>query len=315
MNWINILLMNLKKPEFWLKKNFTSYVLLPLTIITYLINFFKKYSYKKKFRIKSICIGNIYVGGTGKTTLAILINQILKKKFKTVFIKKKYNNQRDEVNLLLKNGSVISKKNRLLSLKLAERKNYELALLDDGLQQKNIDYNLKIVCFNSSEFVGNGYLLPAGPLRENIAELKNYDYVFLNGEIKSSKVKKIIKSINKDIEIFQGSYNPQNLKTFDRNKNYLMFCGIGNPKEFENTLLKYKFRIKKKFIFADHYKFSNEEIFSIKKIAKQNKLSIITTEKDFLRLSSKQKKGIKFLKVKLKIKNLKKLRKILFNIK
>ena len=307
--------MNLKKPEFWLKKNFTSYVLLPLTIITYLINFFKKYSYKKKFRIKSICIGNIYVGGTGKTTLAILINQILKKKFKTVFIKKKYNNQRDEVNLLLKNGSVISKKNRLLSLKLAERKNYELALLDDGLQQKNIDYNLKIVCFNSSEFVGNGYLLPAGPLRENIAELKNYDYVFLNGEIKSSKVKKIIKSINKDIEIFQGSYNPQNLKTFDRNKNYLMFCGIGNPKEFENTLLKYKFRIKKKFIFADHYKFSNEEIFSIKKIAKQNKLSIITTEKDFLRLSSKQKKGIKFLKVKLKIKNLKKLRKILFNIK
>ena len=182
--------MNLKKPEFWLKKNFTSYVLLPLTIITYLINFFKKYSYKKKFRIKSICIGNIYVGGTGKTTLAILINQILKKKFKTVFIKKKYNNQRDEVNLLLKNGSVISKKNRLLSLKLAERKNYELALLDDGLQQKNIDYNLKIVCFNSSEFVGNGYLLPAGPLRENIAELKNYDYVFLNGEIKSSKVRR-----------------------------------------------------------------------------------------------------------------------------
>ena len=73
-----------------------------------------------------------------------------------------------------------------MSLKLAEKKKYEVALLDDGLQQKNIDYNLKIVCFNSSEFIGNGYLLPAGPLRENIAELKNYDCVFLNGEVKSS---------------------------------------------------------------------------------------------------------------------------------
>ena len=307
--------MNLKKPEFWLKKNLISLVLLPLTIITYLINSFKKFSNKKIFKIKSICIGNIYVGGTGKTTLTILVNQILKKKFKTVFIKKKYNNQKDEINLLKKNGSVISKKNRILSLKLAEKKKYEVALLDDGLQQKNINYNLKIVCFNSSEFIGNGYLLPAGPLRENITELKNYDCVFLNGETKSSKIKKKIKSINKDIEIFEGSYDPLNLKTFNRNKNFLMFCGIGNPREFENTLLKYKFKIKKKFIFADHHKFYNEEIFSINEIAKKNKLSIITTEKDFLRLSSKQKKGIKFLKIKLKIKNLNKFKKILFNIK
>ena len=102
--------------------------------------------------------------------------------------------------------------------------------MDDGLQQKNINYSLKIVCFNSSEFIGNGYLLPAGPLRENITELKNYDCVFLNGKTKSSKIKKKIKSINKDIEIFQGSYDPLNLKTFNRNKNFLMFCVIGNPK-------------------------------------------------------------------------------------
>jgi len=306
--------MNLKKPEFWRKKNLISFFLLPLSIFTYLINFFKKFSYKKKFKIKTICIGNIYVGGTGKTTLAILINQILKKKIKTVFVKKKYKNQKDELNLLKKNGSIISKKNRLLSLKLAEKKKYEVALLDDGLQQKNIDYNLKIVCFNSSEFIGNGYLLPAGPLRENISELKNYDYVFLNGEIKSSKIKKKIKSLNKDIEIFEGIYHPLNLRNFNINKNYLMFCGIGNPQEFEKTLIKYKFKIKKKYIFGDHYKINDEEIKLIKKISKKNKLQIITTEKDYLRLSPSQRKSIKYLKINLKIKNLTKFKKILSKV-
>ena len=71
--------MNLKKPDFWDKKNPLSYIFLPLTIITHIVNFFKKLSKKKKFKIKTICIGNVFIGGTGKTSLSILINQILKK--------------------------------------------------------------------------------------------------------------------------------------------------------------------------------------------------------------------------------------------
>ena len=94
--------MNLKKPKFWLKKNLISYIIFPLSIITYANNFIKKFVNKKKFKIKTICVGNIYVGGTGKTSLSIKINQILKKKFKTVFIKKNYSNQIDEINLLKK---------------------------------------------------------------------------------------------------------------------------------------------------------------------------------------------------------------------
>ena len=94
-----------------------------------------------------------------------MINQILKKKFKTVFIKKNYISQKDEINLLKKNGHVITTNSRINSLELAEKKKYDFAILDDGLQQKNIKYDLKIVCFNSSEFIGNGFVLPAGPLR------------------------------------------------------------------------------------------------------------------------------------------------------
>ena len=308
--------MNLKKPDFWDKKNPLSYIFLPLTIITHLVNFFKKLSKKKKFIIKTICIGNVFIGGTGKTSLSILINQILKKKFKTVFIKKNYTSQKDEINLLKNNGDIITTNSRINSLELAEKKKYDFAILDDGLQQKNIKYDLKIVCFNSSEFIGNGFVLPAGPLRENIKEIKNYDIIFLNGSIKSSKkIYKKIKELNKNIEILEGEYIPQNINTFNKKKNYLMFCGIGNPKEFENTLLKHKFKLKEKFIFADHHKFSNEEIILLKKIAQKNKLEIITTEKDYLRLNLKQKKNIKFLKINLKVNKLNKLKKKLLDIK
>ena len=307
--------MKLKKPDFWDKKNLLSYIFLPLTTITHVINFLKKKSNKKKFKIKTICVGNIYIGGTGKTSLSILINQILKKRFKTVFIKKNYINQKDEINLLKRNGDVFATNSRISSLKLAQKKKYDFAILDDGLQQKNIKYNLKIACFNSTEFIGNGFVLPSGPLRESIKEIKNYDIIFLNGSIKpSKKVFKQIKNLNKNVEIFEGKYVPQNMHSFNKKKNYLMFCGIGNPKEFENTLEKYKFRLRKKLIFSDHHNFSNEEIANLKKIAFKNKLEIITTEKDYLRLNLNQQKNIKFLKINLKVNKLNKLKKKLFDI-
>jgi tetraacyldisaccharide 4'-kinase len=152
--------MRLTKPKFWDTKNFISFILYPLSAITYLINITKKLSNKRKFKIKTICIGNIFVGGTGKTSLAIEINQLLKKKFKTVFIKKNYKNQIDEINLLSNTGKIISAASRELALLSAINKKYQLAILDDGLQQKNINYDLKIACFNSEYAIGNEYMLP-----------------------------------------------------------------------------------------------------------------------------------------------------------
>ena len=305
--------MKLFKPIFWNKKNIISISIYPISYITKLINFFKKLSFKNSFKIKTICIGNIPLGGTGKTSLAIKTNELLKNKFKTVFIKKYYHDQKDEINLLKKNGKVISKSNRLSSLDFAEQKNFEIAILDDGLQQKNINYNLKIACFNTGEGIGNGYLLPAGPLRESLHELNNYDIAFLNGYKKNFHLKKKIKSINKKIKIFEATYEPVNLIKLNKKKKYLMFCGIGNPVEFEKTLLKFKFKIVDKNIFPDHYKISNKQIDDLRKKALSHNLSIITTEKDYLRLSEKQKKKINYLKVELKIKKLNEFKKILLN--
>ena len=215
--------MKLIKPKFWDTKNFISFILYPLSAFTYLINITKKLSNKKKFEIKTICIGNIFIGGTGKTSLAIEINELLKKKFKTVFIKKNYENQLDEINLLNNKGNIISAIKRENALLSAVNKKYQLAILDDGLQQKNINYDLKIVCFNSEYAIGNEFMLPAGPLRENLKEIKNYDLIFLNGEKKNSKLLSKLRSIDKNLKIFQGIYKPLNLKNFDLKKNILCF--------------------------------------------------------------------------------------------
>ena len=93
--------------------------------------------------------------------------------------------------------------------------------------------------------------------------------------------------------------------------NFLFFCGLGNPSEFERTLKKYSFKIKEKFIYPDHYNFSNSDILNIKKLAKKKKLNIITTEKDYLRLNKKHRQNIKFLKIDLNIKSLKNFSKFL----
>ena len=303
--------MKINRPLFWNNINLISILLYPLSLITFLINIIKKIPNNKNFKIKSICVGNLYAGGTGKTPLSIKISNILKKKYKTVFIKKKYSDQIDEQNLLKSYGNLICRKDRDNALKIATKQKYDVAILDDGLQDKNLNYNITIACFNSSDGIGNSFLIPSGPLRENISEIKNYDAVFLNGEKSNKKFSKYLKKLNNDIKVFEAKYTPTNLRSFNLNKKFLFFCGLGNPSEFEKTLKKYKFKIKEKFIFPDHYNFSDTDIVSIKKLAKRKKLNIITTEKDYLRLNKKNKKNVKFLKIDLSIKNMKNFSKFL----
>ena len=174
-----------KKPKFWdyKKPNFIAYLLLPFSYIVHIynkLNLSKKISFYGK--IKTICVGNIYVGGTGKTPLSIKIIKILKNSnIKTCFIKKEYSNQLDEQKLLSSNGKLFCKKNRVTATNDAFKENFDVAIFDDGLQDKNIKYDIKIVCFNEEVGAGNGCLLPAGPLRESVKNLKKYDAVFLNG--------------------------------------------------------------------------------------------------------------------------------------
>jgi len=143
--------MNLKKPKFWdyKKPNIYSYILFPLSIIVQIIHFLKtKLNKQKKFNIRTVCVGNIYIGGTGKTSLSLKINEILtKKKIRSCFVKKFYSNQIDEQKLLSNKGKLFISKQRSKALIEAEKENYQVAIFDDGLQDYSIKHNINLVCF------------------------------------------------------------------------------------------------------------------------------------------------------------------------
>mgnify|MGYP001426753897 CR=1 FL=1 len=305
--------MILKKPKFWdyNKPNIFAYILSPVAYLIKLINFFLKTSKPRKFRIKTICLGNIYVGGTGKTSLSIAINKILNQKnIKSCFIKKFYKNQIDEQKLLKNYGKLFLSKKRVEAVKQAENENFEIAILDDGLQDKSIDYDVKFVCFNNINWIGNGMTIPAGPLRESVNNLKIYKNIFLNGNLENiEKLKVEILKINPNINIHIGKYEPLNLNEFSKNDKYLIFSGIGNHQTFVKMIKNYGLNIFKDHEFPDHYKYTDKDINNILNEANDLNCKIITTEKDYLRINAEKKSlsNINFIKSELKIIDEKKL--------
>ena len=304
--------MKLFKPKFWDKNNIIVFILWPLTLITRLIILIKNYKTSHKTNIKSICVGNIYLGGTGKTQLVIKLNEILKKKYKIFIIKKYYKNQIDEQKLLSKKANLILPKNRIFSLNKIKNSKKNLAIFDDGLQDKSLSYNLSIVCFSSITGIGNGKLLPAGPLRESLSKLSDYSAVFINGK-KNKYLENKIKKYNKNIKIFSGEYFLKNKNDFDLKSKYLVFCGIGTPESFFKLLKENKIKIEKKIVYPDHYNYKFSDIDKIKKIAKENKLKILTTEKDFTKINKFKNFNVKFTNIDLYINNYKSFKRFIIN--
>ena len=301
-----------KKPLFWdsKKQGIFSTILFPFTILTNINNFLISISNKKiNDKIFSICVGNIYVGGTGKTPLAIKLYQILNKNHKGVVVGKKfYSSHNDEINLLKKKVHTLIKNKRSLIIQEAIKKNKKIIIFDDGLQDKALKYDLNFVCFDTLNWIGNGNLIPAGPLREKINSLKKFDAVFLKNISKpNNKIIRIIKKINPKIKIFNTRYKIVNFNNFSLKDKYLIFSGIGNPDSFFEILKINKFLIKDKFIFPDHYNYKEKDFLNIIKRSKELNTKIITTEKDFIKIPKRYQKKIKCLKVDLDINNQKKL--------
>jgi tetraacyldisaccharide 4'-kinase len=242
------------------------------------------------------------VGGTAKTPLSIKVYEILKNlNFKSATIKKFYTDQIDEQKLLDEKTNLYCFSTRNKALNEAIKDNINVAIFDDGLQDRSINYDLRFVCFNNITWIGNGFLMPSGPLREKIESISKYDAVFLNGnEEDNSKLKLLIKKYNDNIQIFESFYRPININKLDKDNKYLIFSGIGNPENFRRMLDKNKVNIAKELKFPDHYKYENEDIKKIKSHAKELNAKILTTKKDYVKLNNDPE--IQFLDIELIIK-------------
>ncbi len=295
--------MEINKPKFWDNKiGLISIILLPISFIyTFLILLKKKITISKKINLKIICVGNIYIGGTGKTPTSILLfNELAKIGKKPAIIRKLYKNHSDEYKLI-KNYTekLIVKKNRIEGLLEAEKLKCDTAILDDGFQDYTIKKDLNIICFNSEQLIGNGMVLPSGPLRENLSSLKNANIIIINGSKNKSFEKKLL-NINKNLKIFYSFYKPLNLDQF-KNKKLLALAGIGNPKNFFKIIEENNLKIDKKLIFPDHHTFSETEIQNLIVETEKNNYQIVMTEKDYFKISHLKLKKIGCLKVSLVI--------------
>ena len=295
--------MKFLKPKFWESRNNIIAILLrPISLLFYVLTALRKsFISPKKFKIPIICVGNIYVGGTGKTPVSIMIANILKTNNKNPAIIKKYYKDHEDEHKLINNitNSLILNKNRVAAIEKAERENFDVGILDDGFQDHTIKKTLNIICFNNRQLIGNGLVFPAGPLRERLSSLERAQIVIINGEKNKIFEEKIL-NISKNIKIFYSEYLPINIEQF-KNKKLFAFAGIGNPNNFFELLSKYNLNVQKKISFPDHYEIKKKEIEQITEEAANNNLDLITTEKDFYRVKDYGFKDLRYLKVDLKI--------------
>ena len=293
------------KPKFWDKNkiSFFSVALFPISLLIKLLTLFKRYLTKtNQSSIPTICVGNIYLGGTGKTPLCIEIFSILKNlNMNPAFIRKKYDSFQDEVDLQKQVGPIYQSRKRIEALKDAIQNKANVAILDDGFQDFSINKNLSIVCFNEKQWIGNGLVIPSGPLREDLSALKRANCVIINGE-KNIDIETKILNKNKEVKIFYIKYKTQNIDEF-KNKKVTAFAGIGNPENFFNLLKGNNINVVKEMKFPDHYNYSKKELKNLINEAKKNSTILVTTEKDYFRIDENYKKNINYLKITVDIKN------------
>ena len=310
--------------KIWYNKNvfFTilSILLLPFSFLYFLIFYIKKtLTIENEFTTPIICFGNINIGGTGKTsTLLSLLPELIKVKPKLVILLRGYKgiiksthkvdpihdtslSVGDEALLYANSFKTFISSNRSRAIKeIIKSENPDLIILDDGFQDKRIKKNKNIILINGNRGLGNGLLLPSGPLREITSlALKKTDIVILIGEDHTDFKIRYQNQLNKK-DLFKGE-----IVSLENglNKNFLAFSGIGNNESFFNTLEKNNHNLVKKLSFPDHYQYNKKEIEGIISTAKQNDLIPITTEKDINRISTTLKNQIKYLKIQIEIDN------------
>jgi len=276
------------------------YLLIPISIFFYFFSSLKKYLYRKgflkiiKIKVPVLIIGNITLGGTGKTPLALdLIEKFLRKGFKPALISRGYRGRASNITEVFELSDVSNVGDEALFIKAKSKipvfigkdragaaqvllKKYpktSIIISDDGLQHHRLARDYEIIVVDSQRQFGNGLIFPAGPLRESISKLKQVDAVVYKGESSNSN-------------FYQMRYITKHFKNLLTNKEAIFkdiqdkkivaITAIGNPESFFSTLEGYDLEFKK-VTYNDHYLFNKNDFI---KYADYN---IVMTEKDAIK--------------------------------
>ena len=264
-----------------------SYILFPISLIYILIFYlFRIFKTEIKIGIPILCVGNINVGGTGKTSTLLEIIKHFKNREKNIcLLLKGYGGKKHKFKKVSPNDpatlvgdeailfsnhvpTYISTNRKLAVKKILDDVNPDFILLDDGFQDKSLFKDKNVLMVNGARGFGNGLCLPAGPLRELIKPaLKKAQFLIIVGDDKT-KIKSMYKNIN--IDTFTASIKPLYV---DKNKKYLAFSGIGNNQSFFDTLIDNNCTVLETVEFPDHHFFSENDLNKLKKTASDNNLS------------------------------------------
>lgn len=281
----------MKTPWWFLHKTPLAFVLLPVSWVYYIFSklvflFRKMGAYKSRRKI--ICIGNILAGGVGKTPIVRAIAEFLDAPVVMRGYKKsaKTGNVGDEAAMLARTGLQVHVGHRKSNIILLNKQkdNNTPIVMDDGFQNPSIKKDISVLVFDEGLGYGNGFLLPAGPLREPRRAVKKADAVIV---IKRNKPKKSFK-LPENTPVFYA-YG-QTISPYDEDEKLFAFAGIGYPKKFFNSLK----NVVGKKAFPDHYQYTNADLEKLIELAERKGAKLITTEKDWMRIPTELRDVIKY---------------------
>ncbi len=284
----------MKTPWWFLHKTPLAFLLLPIAWIYYLasrmvFNWRRMVAYKS--RRKVICIGGLLAGGVGKTPIVRVIANYLD----APVVMRGYRrtastaNIGDEAAMLMSDDIAVHVGHRKSNIMLLDRQQDEKGpiLMDDGLQNPLIKKDISILVFDEMIGFGNGFLLPAGPLREPKCHAKNADAIII---IKNPRAKRKLK-LPDTVPVFYAEN--KTISPYSKNTRIFAFAGIGYPKKFFKALD----GIVGHRAFGDHYQYTDDDIAELKKVAVRKKAKLVTTEKDWVRLPIDVRNDIKYAKL------------------
>ena len=301
----------------WYKKSAWLYLLSPLTFIFSALVRWRKNSYLKNpskiwnSDIPIVVVGNISMGGTGKTPLVKHIASALKERgYKPGLVSRGYGGKfsgtlevnaettfkqtGDEAQLLakLKIPFFIDKDRSRAARTLQEKHDCDVIISDDGLQHYKMDRKVEIAVIDGARRLGNGLAFPAGPLREPKSRLKEVDFIINNGG--PTEADEILMTLNPAKFIHLNSGKQYTVDNWPMHKQVHAVAGVGNPNRFFDLLSRLGFEFDKN-PFPDHHKYNKRDLYYL------DHLPILMTEKDASKCKHFNNSKIWYLSIEAKI--------------